>query len=169
MKHQTPNNRIDFSIGIPAALENICASWRSHTLAQVQPPQKKKSEKKFLPCTKCSKGCPHGSPLLHFNHSTFQRHVTFIPFFLKPCLKVTNIYLPAAYRKHPIRDFGAPRFILYVYGFDLSGRIWLVSIVMVLVVASLVGCVFSKILAGSPYITFCLYHLPKRHMMCAHF
>ncbi len=33
------------------------------------------------------------------------------------------------YRKHPIRDFDAPRYMFYVYGFDLSDRIWLVSIV----------------------------------------
>jgi hypothetical protein len=49
---------------------------------------------------KCSKGCPHGSPLLLFNLSTFQRRVTSIALFLKPCLKVSHIYLPVAYRKH---------------------------------------------------------------------
>ncbi len=72
----------------------------------------------------------HESSLLLFNHSTFQRHVTSIPFFLKPCLKVTLIYPPVTYRKKPIRDFGDPRFMFCVYGFDLSDRIWLVSIVL---------------------------------------
>jgi hypothetical protein len=55
------------------------------------------------------------------------------------------------------------------YGFDLSDRIWGVSIVMTLVVDCLLGCVYPTILTGPPYIPFCLYHLPKRHMMCAHF
>ena len=41
------------------------------------------------------------------------------------------IYPPAAYRKRPIRDFGAPMFMFYVYGFELSDRIWHVCIVMV--------------------------------------
>jgi hypothetical protein len=40
-----------------------------------------------------------------------------IHLFLKPCLKISRIYPPAACRKHPIRDFGAPRFMFYVYGF----------------------------------------------------
>jgi hypothetical protein len=58
------------------------------------------------------------------------------------------MYPPVAYREHPILDFGAPRFMFYVYGFDLSDRIWLVSLVMTLVVVCLFGCVFSTILAG---------------------
>jgi hypothetical protein len=33
----------------------------------------------------------------------------------------------------------------------------------------LFGCVFSTIIAGPPYIPFCLYRLPKRHMKCAPF
>ena len=94
----------------------------------------------------------------------YPRSVTAIPFYFKSCLKATRIYHPAAYRKHLIRDSGAPRFMLHVYGFDLSDRIWLVSIVMALVVACLLGCVFSTILAGPPYIPLCMYHLPKRHM-----
>jgi hypothetical protein len=43
--------------------------------------------------------------------------------FLKPCLKISLIYPTSAYRKHPIRDFGVPRFMFRVYGFvrqDLS-------------------------------------------------
>ena len=62
-----------------------------------------------------------------------------------------------------------PWFMFYVYGFDLVGKIWLVSIVVVLVVACLFGCVVSMILAVPPYVPFCMYHLPKRNMMCAHF
>ncbi len=93
-----------------------------------------------------------------------------LPFFLKPCLQTSRIYPPVAYRKLPIRDFDAPRFMFYVvYGFDLSDRIWLVCIVMILVVASLFGCVFSTIIACPSYIPFCLYRFPKRHMMCAPF
>ena len=46
--------------------------------------------------------------------------------------------------------------MFYVYSFDLSDRIWLVSIVMVLVVACLLGCVFLTILSGPPYIPFLL-------------
>jgi hypothetical protein len=93
-----------------------------------------------------------------------------LPFFLKPCLKISRNYPPATYRKLPIRDFDTPRFMFYVvYGFDLSDRIWLVCIVMVLVVVSLFGCVFSTILTGPSYIPFCLYRLPKRHMMYAPF
>jgi hypothetical protein len=72
---------------------------------------------------KRSKCYLHESSLLLFNHSTFQRHVTSIPFFLKPCLKTTGIYPPVAYRKKSIRDFDAPRFMFCVYGFDLSDRI----------------------------------------------
>ena len=41
------------------------------------------------------------------------------------------IYPPAVYRKRPIRDFGAPMFMFYVYGVELSDRIWHVCIVMV--------------------------------------
>jgi hypothetical protein len=78
---------------------------------------------------KRSKCYLHESSLLLFNRSTFQRRVTSIPVVLKPCLKATRIYPPAAYRKNPIRDFGAPKFMFCVYGFDLSFRIWLVSIV----------------------------------------
>jgi hypothetical protein len=63
---------------------------------------------------------------------------------------------PVVYRKHPIWDFGDPRFMFYVYGFDLSDRICLVSIVMFFVAASYLGCVFSTILDGPPYIPFCL-------------
>jgi hypothetical protein len=59
--------------------------------------------------------------------------------------------------------------MLYVYGFVLSDRIWLASLVMVLVVACSLGCVFLTILTGPPYIPFCLYHLARRHMMCSHF
>ncbi len=40
---------------------------------------------------------------------------------------------------------------------------------MVLIVASLFGCVFTTILGVTPYIPFCMYHLAKRHMMCVHF
>ena len=65
------------------------------------------------------------------------------------------------------------RFISYnkhtlFYGFDLWDRMCLVSIVMVLVVPSLFGCVFSTILVVPPYISFCMYHLPKWHMMGVH-
>jgi hypothetical protein len=55
------------------------------------------------------------------------------------------------------------------YGFDMSDRIRLVSIGMALVVTCLFGCVFSTILAVPPYIPFCMYHFPQRHMMCVHF
>ena len=55
-----------------------------------------------------------------------------------------------------------------VYGFDLLDRIWFVFIVMVLVVDDLFGCVSSTIHADPPYISFCAYHLPKRHMMGVH-
>ena len=41
---------------------------------------------------------------------------------------------PAAYRKHLLSDSGAPWFMFYSYGFDLSDRIWFVSVVMVLMV-----------------------------------
>ncbi len=88
---------------------------------------------------------PHTRRSLGSSQRLFQgypRRVTSIPFFLKPCLKATRIYPPAAYRKHPIGDFGAPRFMFYVYGFDLSDRIWLVAIVMALVVPCLLGCFF---------------------------
>ena len=53
-----------------------------------------------------------------------------------------------------------PSQILYT-----SDRIWFVSIVMDLVVVSLLGCVFSRILDGPPYIPFCMYHLSKRHTL----
>ncbi len=115
--------------------------------------------------TKCSKGYPHGSPLLLFNRSTSQRPVTFIHFLIKPGLKVSRIYPPASYRKHPDRHFGTPTFMFYVYGFDLSDKIWFVSIVMALVVTCLLGCVFSTILTGPPYIPCCLYRFPKWNMM----
>jgi len=113
-----------------------------------------------------SRHCCHGIPIslepffrsCAFKKRKINRRVTSIPFFLKPCLKTTRIYPPVVYRKHPIRDFDTPRFMFYVC---------LVSIVMTFVVAYLLGCVFSTILAGPPYITFCLYHLPKQHMMCS--
>jgi hypothetical protein len=54
--------------------------------------------------------------------------------------------------------------MFYVYGFDLSDRIWQVLVVMTSVVAYLFGCVFSTILGGPPYIIpFLLYHLSKQH------
>jgi hypothetical protein len=59
--------------------------------------------------------------------------------------------------------------MFYVYGFDLSHRLWLVSIVKSSIVVCLFGCVFSTILVVSPYMPFCVYHLPKWHMMCVHF
>ena len=64
-----------------------------------------------------------------------QRHVNpsnmyFIPFFLKSCLKTTRIYFPTTYRKHPISHFDDPRFKFYVYDFDLSDRMWFVSLVL---------------------------------------
>jgi hypothetical protein len=59
--------------------------------------------------------------------------------------------------------------MFYVYGFDLSDRIGIVCIVMVLVVDFLFGCVSSTIIVGPLYIPFCLFRLPKRHMMCAAF
>ena len=95
--------------------------------------------------------------------------VTSITSFLKSCLKVTRIYPTTSYRKRLIKDSDTPRLMFYVYGFDVSDRICLVSIVMTLVVDCLLGCVYPTILTGPPYIPFCLYHLPKRHMMYAHF
>jgi len=69
-------------------------------------------------------------PLQPLNIPTTRHIHPFLPQTdLKPCLKVTLIYPPAAYRKNPIRDFGAPKFMFCVYRFDLSFRIWLVSIV----------------------------------------
>ena len=68
------------------------------------------------------------------------------PFSFPSCLKGTHIYPPSTYRKHLIRDSDAPWFMFYVYGFDLLGKIWLVSIVVALVVAYLFGCVVSTIL-----------------------
>jgi hypothetical protein len=41
---------------------------------------------------------------------------------------------PAAYRKHLLSDSGTPWFMFYTHGFDLSHRIWFVSVVMVLMV-----------------------------------
>jgi hypothetical protein len=102
------------------------------------------------------------------NRSKCYLHESSFPFFLKPCVKISRIYPPDGYRNHHIRDFGDPRFMFYVvYGFDLSDRIWHVCIVMTLVVSSLFGWVFSTIITDPSYIPFCLYLLPKCHMMCA--
>ena len=56
-----------------------------------------------------------------------------------------NSYLPPRHSKHLIRDSGDPWFMFYVYGFDLLDKIWLVSIVVDLVVACLLGCVVSTL------------------------
>jgi hypothetical protein len=44
---------------------------------------------------------------------------------------------------------GDPRLVFYVYGFDLSDRIWLVSVVMVLVVVSFLTYLFVCIVYES--------------------
>jgi hypothetical protein len=46
--------------------------------------------------------------------------------------KLFNVlsYPSTVYRKHDIRDFDTPRFMFYVYGFDLLDRICLVFIVL---------------------------------------
>ncbi len=90
--------------------------------------------------------------------------------FLPQTVSQDHTHLPPdTYRRHPIRDFDTPRFILCVYGFELSDRIWLVSIVMTLVVDCLLRCAFSTIFTGPPYIPFCLYRLSKCHMMWVQF
>ena len=59
--------------------------------------------------------------------------------------------------------------MFYVYGFDLSDRIWLVSIVMVLVVAWLFGCVFTTILTVTPYISALREHASVvKQLIAAH-
>jgi hypothetical protein len=91
----------------------------------------------------------------------YPRSIPSIPFYFNSCLKATLIYPPASYRKHLLRDAGAPWFMFSVYGFDLSER---VSLVMTL--TRVVPCVFATILAVTPYIPFCMYNLPNRSMMC---
>ena len=55
------------------------------------------------------------------------------------------------------------------FWWELLVRVWFVLIMMVLVVACLFGCVSSPILSEDHfYISFCTYHLPKRHMMGRH-
>ncbi len=75
----------------------------------------------------------------------YPRSVTSIPFYFKSCLKPTRIYPPVAYRKHLIRDSTSPRFIRYVYGFDLlSDRICLVSIANGFGISSIIRVCFSN-------------------------
>ena len=56
----------------------------------------------------------------------------------------------------------------YVYGFDLLEKLCVVSMVVVLVVPCLFGCVVSTIHTVPHYIPFCMYHLPKWHMVWDH-
>ena len=56
--------------------------------------------------------------------------------------------------------------LFVVYGFELLVRVCPVSLVLVFVVAYLITCVSSLILVVTLYTSFCMYHLPKRHMMC---
>jgi hypothetical protein len=58
---------------------------------------------------------------------------------------------------------------MFLDGFDLLERICFVYIVMVLSVVCLFGCIFTAFLAVTLYMPSCMDHLPKRHMMCAHF
>ena len=74
---------------------------------------------------------------------------------------------PSHLQKIPLRDSRVPWF--YTYGFDLSDRSCRVSIVLVLIVVCLYGCVFTTILTVTPYILFYMYHFPKWHMMSVHF
>ncbi len=68
--------------------------------------------------------------------------------------------------KHPISELCAWRFLFVVYGFKLLVRVCPMSLVLVLVVADLISCVSSRILSVTLYISFCMHHLPKRHMIC---
>jgi hypothetical protein len=62
---------------------------------------------------KRSKCYLHESSLILFNHSTFQRRVTSIPFFLKPCLDLTSVHsfenLPAHEEVNGIQTTPVPR------------------------------------------------------------
>jgi len=67
-----------------------------------------------------------------------------------------------------MRDSDDPRFMWYVYRFDWLENLCLVSMVVVLVVPCLFGCVVSTIHTVPHYIPFCMYHFPKRHMVYDH-
>ena len=47
--------------------------------------------------------------------------------------------------------------------------VYKVSVVLVLMVSWLIVCVSSFLPAVTLHISFWMYHLPKRHMMCVHF
>jgi hypothetical protein len=79
-----------------------------------------------------------------------------------------SFFSPAAIRNHLIRASDAPRFTFIVYGLELFVSVWFMSIVLALVVACFFGCFSSPILAVPLYISFCMYPLPKRHMMGVH-
>jgi hypothetical protein len=76
----------------------------------------------------------------------YPRNIPSIPFYFNSCLKTTRMYPPVSYRRHLLRNSGAPWFMFYAYGFDLSDRIWFVSLVMTLIVT----CVFTTILVVTP-------------------
>ena len=58
------------------------------------------------------------------------------------------------------------RFLFVVYGFELLVRVCPVSLLLVLVVVCLIACVSSLVLVVTLYLSFCIYHLHKLHMMC---
>ena len=56
--------------------------------------------------------------------------------------------------------------LFVVHGFELLVRVWPMSLVLVLVVPYLIPCVSSLIFVVTLNMSFCMYHLSKRHMMC---
>ncbi len=91
-----------------------------------------------------------------------------LPFSFRSYLKAMLIYSRFRHKEN------APSGILTLLGScavftdSICSKSWLVSMVVDLVVPSLFRCVISTIHTVPHYIAFCMYHLPKRHMVCDH-
>jgi hypothetical protein len=60
-------------------------------------------------------------------------------------------------------------FMFVVYAFELIVKVWFEFIVLVLEVHILFWWLSLTILVVPLYLSFCIYHLSKRHMMCVRF
>ena len=84
------------------------------------------------------------------------------------CHKSMFRNFPSVIRTHLIRASGDPRFMFVVYGSDLIVKVWLVCIVGVLDVFGFSGQCSWSFLVVPLYLSFCICHLSKRHMMSVH-
>ncbi len=71
-------------------------------------------------------------------------------------------------RTHLIRDSDDSSFMFVVFGFDLIIKVWFLWIVLTLDFLGFSWLCSWSFFVVTPYLSFCICHLPKRHMMSTH-